>query len=297
MKKLNRCLNNLKKLLKNNLISILIIIILVILIIYFLIDIRKNNIINENFTNSEEENTLQSNSISNIENENSNSLTGEEMRSMYMMEGETSEERRIMSMMEGETSSEMNTLNEESDMNYLSSLVELTSEENITNSVVRNMLSEEENSILIQEEIGMEKPSTQSFRFNNPTPISINVSYNTKNSINDSNIADDDVYSNVKNIDQADNLNDESTSETSMNTLSESNTGTSMNTLSESQSSSSSNNSNTSSNGLSWSLSSDYYIPGVTNVNQNYNSEENETTNSYPYLYEQPWSNYKSGDN
>ena len=293
-------LNNLKKFLRNNLISILIIIILVILIIYFLIDIKKNNIINENFTNSEEENTSQNTSISNVENENSNSLTGEEMRRMYMMEGETSEERRIRSMMEGETSEErrirsmmegetsdeMNTLNEENDMNYLSSLVESTPEENITNSVARNMLSEEENSILTEEEIGMEKPSTQSFRFNNPAPININVSYNTKNSINDSNIADDDVYSNVKNIDQADNLNDETTTGTSMNTSS----GTSMNTTSETQSSSSSN-------GLSWSLTSDYYIPGVTNVNQNYNSEENETTNSYPYLYEQPWSNYKSGDN
>ena len=286
-------LNNLKKLFKNNLISILIIIILVILIIYFLMDIKKNNIINENFTNSEEGNTLQNNSISNEENENSNSLTGEEIRSMYMMEGETSEERRMRSMMEGETSeerrmksmmeaetsSEMNTMNEESNINYLSSLVDTTSEENITNSVARNMLSEEENSILIEEEISMEKPSTQSFRFNNPTPININVSYNTKNSINDSNIADDDVYSNVKNIDQSDDLSDD-----------ESTTGTSMNTLSETQSSSSSN-------GLSWSLTSDYYIPGVTNVNQNYNSEENETTNSYPYLYEQPWSNYKSGDN
>ena len=85
---------------------------------------------------------------------------------------------------------------------------------------------------------------------------------------------------------KADNLNDETTTGTSMNTSS----GTSMNTSSETQSSSSSN-------GLSWSLTSDYYIPGVTNVNQNYNSEENETTNSYPYLYEQPWSNYKSGDN
>ena len=114
------------------------------------------------------------------------------MRSMYMMEGETSEERRIRSMMEGETESMMgntmesetyndtNTMNEDSNMNYLSSLVESTSEENITNSVARNMLSEEENSILTEEEIGMEKPSTQSFRFNNPTPININVSYNTK---------------------------------------------------------------------------------------------------------------------
>ena len=287
MKNLNKCLNNLIKFLKNNLISILIIIILVILIIYFLIDIRKNNIINENFTNSEEENTLQNNSISNKENENSKSLTGEEMRSMYMMEGETSEERRIRSMMEGETSEEMNTMNEENNMNYLSSLVELTSEENITNSVARNMLSEEENSILIEEEIGMEKPSIQSFRFNNPAPININVSYNTKNSINDSNIADDDVYSNIKNIDQSDNLSDKST------------TGTSSNTSTETQSSLSSSqlSSETPSNGLSWSMTSDYYIPGVTNVNQNYNSEENETSNSYPYLYEQPWSNYKSGDN
>lgn len=286
---LNKNLNNFKKFLKNNLISFLIIIILVILIIYFLIDIKKNNIINENFTNSEEENILHNNDNSNVENENSNSLTGEEIRSMYMMEGETSEERKIRSMMEGEnesmiegeTFSEMNTMNEESDKNYLSSIVETTSEENITNSVARNMLSEEENSILIEEEIGMEKPSTQSFRFNNPTPININVSYNTKNSINDSNIADDDVYSNVKNINQSDDLSAESTIGTSSETLS----------------SLSSNNSNTPSNGLSWSLTSDYYIPGVTNVNQNYNSEENETTNSYPYLYEQPWSNYKSGDN
>ena len=52
MKKLNKCLNNLKKFLRDNLISILIIIILIILIIYLFIKIKKNNIINENFTNS-----------------------------------------------------------------------------------------------------------------------------------------------------------------------------------------------------------------------------------------------------
>ena len=44
-------------------------------------------------------------------------------------------------------------MNEESNINYLSSLVDSTSEENITNSVARNMLSEEENSILMKKKL------------------------------------------------------------------------------------------------------------------------------------------------
>ena len=56
-----------------------------------------------------------------------------------MMEGETSDEIRIRSD-DGRWNFWLNKyINEENDMNYLSSLVESTSEENITNSVARNV--------------------------------------------------------------------------------------------------------------------------------------------------------------
>ena len=154
----------------------------------------------------------------------------------------------------------------------LQEIVEDMEEEEMGAVVAMDMLNEMEGSILTNGEVVMEKPDTQSFRFNTPTPININVSYNNKNVVNDSNI----------DIDEA-NLG---------STRSES-SGNTMKSSTEEVSPNGNNNYGT----VSWNLTSDYYIPGVTNVNQNYNQQEsNEENNGYPYMYGRPWSNYMSGD-
>jgi len=195
------------------------------------------------------------------------SMSEEEKRSMSeeerRMMGE--EERRMM----GEEERRMMSETEE-----LAEIAEAMEEEEMGAVVAMDMLSEVEGSILTEGEIVMEKPDTQSFRFNTPTPtpININVSYNNKNVVNDSNI----------DIDEA-NL-DSTRSESSGNTM-------------KSSTEEVSPNGNNNYGKVSWNLTSDYYIPGVTNVNQNYNQEESPKENAgYPYMFEKPWSNYRSGD-
>ena len=147
------------------------------------------------------------------------------------------------------------------------------------NKILNNAISEERNKILNQsaEEIYLPKPDIQKFRFDNPVPISINVSYNTKQSINDSNIANDDIYTNKGGIEGMTPklVQQENKAQTQAQT----------------ESSNNSTNSN-----ISWNTSSDYYIPGVTNVNQNYNTSSSKESNVSPLMYNKPWSDFQSGD-
>ena len=240
---MKKFMKNLMKLMKKNTVSVVLSIILLVLIVYFIIDILKNNNIIENMTCEGEE--------------------GEEGEECEEEEEQGEEEQGEEEQGEEEEMSETEELQE---------IVEDMEEEDMGAVVAMDMLSEMEGSILTNGEVVMEKPDTQSFRFNTPTPININVSYNNKNVVNDSNI----------DIDEA-NLG---------STRSES-SGDTMKSSTEEVSPNGNNNYGT----VSWNLTSDYYIPGVTNVNQNYNQQEsNEENNGYPYMYGRPWSNYMSGD-
>ena len=238
---MKKFMKNLMKLLKKNTVSVVLSIILLVLIVYFIIDILKNNNIIENMTCEE----------------------GEEGEECEEGEEEQGEE---------EQGAEEQGEEEESGTEELAEIAEAMEEEEMGAVVAMDMLSEMEGSILTEGEVVMEKPDTQSFRFNTPTPININVSYNNKNVVNDSNI----------DIDEA-NLG---------STRSES-SGNSMKSSTEEVSPNGNNNYGT----VSWNLTSDYYIPGVTNVNQNYNQEDSPKEDTgYPYMFEKPWSNYRSGD-
>jgi hypothetical protein len=234
---MKKFMKNLMKLLKKNTISVILSIILLVLIVYFIIDILKNNNIIENM-----------------------SCEGEEGE-----EGEECEEEQ------GEE--EQGEEEEMSEAEELQEIAEATEEEGMGAVVAMDMLNEMEGSILTDGEVIMEKPDTQSFRFNTPTPININVSYNNKNVVNDSNIDIDEARLGLTRSESSGNTMKSSTEEVSPN-------------------------GNNNYGKVSWNLTSDYYIPGVTNVNQNYNQEESSgDNNGYPYMFGRPWSNYMSGDN
>lgn len=239
---MKKFMKNLMKLLKKNTVSVVLSIILLVLIVYFIIDILKNNNIIENMTCGGEEGE-----------------EGEECEEEEQGEEEQGEEEQ------GEE--------EESGTEELAEIAEAMEEEEMGAVVAMDMLNEMEGSILTNEEVLLEKPDTQSFRFNTPTPININVSYNNKNVVNDSNIDIDEASLGSTRSESSGNTMKSSTEEVSPN--GNSNYGT-----------------------VSWNLTSDYYIPGVTNVNQNYNQQESsDENNGYPYMYGRPWSNYMSGDN
>ena len=265
--------------------SIIIIILLLIIACYFVYDIMKNRNILENFE-SEIEETEETEETPQLVEENTNtsselpSMSIEEENLNAKMEGETrhlmEEEENIMRMF-GEEEQGSEEVSEE-----LDNMVSETETEDMGKKIVNDMVSEERNSVLIEdEETSLSKPDTQRFRFNNPTPISINVSYNNKNSVNDSNVANDDIFTNSGGIETM-------------------GSGTA-NKQPTNQQNNQQKHPNTSVNSdygkISWNTVSDYYIPGVTNVNQNYNSGKSENSNACPLMYNKPWSDFKSGDN
>jgi len=254
---MKKFMKNLMKLLKKNTVSVILSIILLVLIVYFIIDILKNNNIIENMSCEGEEGE-----------------EGEECEEEQGEEEQGEEEQGEEEQGEEEQGEEEQGEEEEmSEAEELQEIAEATEEEGMGAVVAMDMLNEMEGSILTDGEVIMEKPDTQSFRFNTPTPININVSYNNKNVVNDSNIDIDEARLGLTRSESSGNTMKSSTEEVSPN-------------------------GNNNYGKVSWNLTSDYYIPGVTNVNQNYNQEESSgDNNGYPYMFGRPWSNYMSGDN
>ena len=262
---MTKFMKKLMKLFKKNTVSVILSIILLVLIVYFIIDILKNNNIIENFSEEEERRSMSEEERRSMSEEERRSMGEEERRSMGEEERRSMSEEERRSMGEEERRSETEELQE---------IAEAMEEEEMGAVVAMDMLSEMEESILTEGDIIMDKPDTQSFRFNTPTPtpININVSYNNKNVVNDSNIDIDEASLGLTRSESSGNTMKSSTEEVSPN-------------------------GNNNYGSVSWNLTSDYYIPGVTNVNQNYNQDESSgDNNGYPYMFEKPWSNYRSGD-
>jgi hypothetical protein len=262
---MKKFMKNLMKLLKKNTVSFVLSIILLVLIIYFIIDILKNNNIIENMTCEGEEGEEGEECEEGGEEQGGEEQGGEE---------QGGEEQGGEEQGGEENGGEENGGEEMSGTEELQEIVEDMEEEEMGAVVAMDMLSEMEGSILTNGEVVMDKPDTQSFRFNTPTPtpININVSYNNKNVVNDSNIDIDEASLGLTRSESSGNTMKSSTEEVSPN-------------------------GNNNYGSISWNLTSDYYIPGVTNVNQNYNQEESSgDNNGYPYMFGRPWSNYMSGD-
>jgi len=155
-------------------------------------------------------------------------------------------------------------------------------EEEMTHKVIKNIESEKKNKILTHGEHEIKRPDTQTFRFNNPpsAPLNINVSYNSKHSINDSNFAKDDIYSNSG----------------SMGTRSQPRQQQHHQQQYQQQQYQQQNSVPSDYGKLTWNTLSDYYIPGVTNVNKNYNTGSDKQSDACPILDNRPWADYKSGD-
>ena len=128
-------------------------------------------------------------------------------------------------------------------------------------------------------------------------PISIYVSYNNQNAISDSNLSDQQINRTRQNRSRPNIIRPSTYDNGEMN---KHNIGDF-------------NNSNYGK--VSWSTTSDYYVPGIKNLKklnkkqyfnyrefQNDYEQKNENTNdencpACPLLANRPWSNYKSGDN
>lgn len=266
-----------------NTFSIVIVVILVVLIGYIIFDIVRNKNVLENFSG---ESSSESSSESRIPisgessgHTNGRISSGSESRTANILNNNTisAEEQNLMTRMESERRS---IVEEEENVRKVSheldSLSTLVNTEEMGQKILRDAESEENNRVLTEgseEGVALAKPDTQRFRFNNPIPININVNYTTKNSISDNTIGGSG-YEGMSGSGR-------SSSEESMSNSEESSTSV-----------------NSDYGKLTWNTVSDYYIPGVTNVNQNYNSgTTSEHAPACPLMYNNPWSTYESGDN
>jgi len=308
---------------KNMICSILIILILFVALYLIL---RRSSVLNETFNNELYSNLTKEGFNQEEDNDGSQSANGEEQRSSNGEEEQRTsgeeeqrssgeEEQRTYNEEEQRSSGEEEQRTSNGEEEQRSSNGE---EQRSSNGEEEQRTSneEEEEKILKSEEEQQKiyKKKTSSHHYTMRPPISISVNYNNRNAISDSNIANDDIIAkNRLRVPYNDNNRQSNSSNRSTIQPSTYNSGDINNNTHSNNTQSNNNTDIDSSYGkVSWSTTSDYYIPqaGINkkqynsynefqdNYNKNYNvNKGNKSCPACPILANRPWSNYKSGDN